>query len=113
MKFRWHSRDGSNGGPGPLKLVRAGYISILLILYRYRIDRIPIHIARPWRGGRTKGREGGKKEGKEEWKEGKKEWKEGKKEWKEGGTEGRRKAGRKEGMKEGKEDVCMQWCVLL
>ena len=50
-------------------------------MYQYRIDIIPIHIARPWRGGRTKGREGGKKEGKKEWEEG-------------------RKAGKKDGRKE-------------
>ena len=63
-------------GPGPLKLVRAGYISIVSILYQYRIDIIPKHIARPWRGGRTKERKGrreGIKEGKKEWKEGFKE----------------------------------------
>ena len=67
-------------GPGPLKLVRAGYISIVSILYQYRIDIIPIHIARPWRGGRTKGREGGREEGRKERVEGRKERMEGRKE---------------------------------
>ena len=45
-------------------------IDIVSISYRYCIDIVsiqyPMHIARPWRGGRTKGREGGREEGRKE-----------------------------------------------
>ena len=72
------------------------------ILYQHCIDIVSIHIARPWRGGRTKGMKGGR----EGIQEVKKEWKEGRKEGKKEG----RKEGREEGRKE-RKCVCMQLCA--
>ena len=59
------------------------WIISILILCRYCINIVSIHIAWPWRGEKTKGREGGREEG------------------------------RKKGRKAVKEYVCMLLCELL